>query len=179
MESKFSENLHLRMAASFAGINDFNSSDEEPLSKMLLVDQALAEGATGFNESDDEPLIRLCEKADQADGSYIAESTESSDDNGFIEVKSRRKKRGLKNISTNHSTTAPPLNEETIHNNRLDNLLAANGFCRVLVEKDGNCFFTSASRSLSCEALELRSNLCDFLETNQKLNALRYGCKKT
>ena len=56
------------------------------------------------------------------------------------------------------------------HVERLDNLLASNGFKRVKIQEDGDCFFNALRYQLNEEISldSLRNQVCDHLEQNKQ-----------
>ncbi|XP_070212669.1 uncharacterized protein [Littorina saxatilis] len=125
-----------------------------------------------WEETDDEPLISIIRSAKiQAPRIDISSSSED-----VIELPStfppRRNKRKRNNQldRTIASSTAAARTQERVykeHESKLNNIFAANGFYKVNVPSDGNCFFDSASRHLDgMDPLALRAYLCDHMENS-------------
>lgn len=99
-----------------------------------------------WEETDDEPLISIIRSAKiQAPRIDISSSSEDG-----VELPStfppRRNKRKRNNQldRTIASSTAAARTQERVykeHESKLNNILAANGFYKVNVPSDGNCFF--------------------------------------
>ncbi|KAK7489266.1 hypothetical protein BaRGS_00019518 [Batillaria attramentaria] len=136
--------VYIHLASTLSGEvvppSDDDSDENEPLSALRK------KYRTVELSSDEEPLINKRRKTENN-----ATSVEAV------------KIRSLQEARKRHD-------EFLVHQTTLDNVLGANGFVRVPIRADGNCFFEAATTQIDdVTPVELRDNLCDFLEENQHI----------